>query len=89
MTQPAHLVLYRKPGCCLCEGLEEKLAAIQDPPFELERRDITTNPEWLVAFQYEVPILFRREADGRETSLGRPAPRLSTERVADWLRSHL
>ena len=89
MTPLPHLVLYSKTGCCLCEGLEAKLAQISDPAFTLERREITGNAEWETAYEYEVPILFRREADSRETRLGRPAPRLSTERVADWLRSHL
>ncbi len=35
------LILYSKPGCHLCEGLQEKLEQIQDLNFELEVRDIT------------------------------------------------
>ena len=37
MTQ---LILYSKPGCHLCEGLQEKLAQVTQFDFELEIRDI-------------------------------------------------
>ena len=52
------LILYSKPDCHLCEGLREKLEQIQSIEFELEVRDITTNPEWFEAYQYEIPVLF-------------------------------
>ncbi|HBR00445.1 MAG TPA: thioredoxin family protein, partial [Cyanobacteria bacterium UBA11691] len=37
------LILYSKPECHLCEGLQEKLEQVQNITFELEVRDITTN----------------------------------------------
>ena len=37
------LILYSKPNCHLCEGLEEKLNAITDIALEIEIRDINTN----------------------------------------------
>jgi glutaredoxin len=52
------LILYSKPGCHLCEGLQEKLEQIQNLSFELEVRDITTREDWFGAYQYEVPVLY-------------------------------
>ncbi|MEH2023792.1 glutaredoxin family protein [Nostoc sp.] len=52
------LLLYSKPGCHLCEGLQEKLEQIQNLSFELEIRDITTREDWFAAYQYEVPVLY-------------------------------
>jgi glutaredoxin len=52
------LVLYAKPGCCLCETLEDKLRQIQPSLcFSLEVRNILTNPEWFSDFQYTIPVL--------------------------------
>ncbi len=60
------LVLYAKPGCCLCETLEEKLKQIQPSlGFTLEVRNILTNPDWLSDFQYTIPVL---EIDGKTLS---------------------
>jgi hypothetical protein len=84
------LMLYSKPGCHLCEGLQEKLEQIQDPPFHLEIRDITTNPDWFDAYQYEVPVLCSvPEGTATEAMLPRPAPRLSTEQLQTFLLRHL
>ncbi|EOA21796.1 hypothetical protein CARUB_v10002260mg [Capsella rubella] len=68
------LVLYSKPGCCLCDGLKEKLnAAFSLSPGSdslhdvvLQVRDITTNPEWERAYQYEIPVLAKENSDGKE-----------------------
>lgn len=82
------LVLYSKPGCCLCDGLKEKLQAaftLSGPnsinDVELQIRDITTNPEWENAFQYEIPVLARIRSDGTEEILPRLSPRLGIERI--------
>ncbi|KAJ4851347.1 hypothetical protein Tsubulata_048221 [Turnera subulata] len=67
------LVLYSKPGCCLCEGLKEKLQAaflLSGPhsihDVDLQVRDITTNPEWERAYQYDIPVLAKVLPDGTE-----------------------
>lgn len=31
-------------------------------------RDITSNPEWESAYQYEIPVLARLRSDGTEVS---------------------
>ena len=70
------LVLYSKPGCCLCDGLKEKLQAaflLSGPDslhdVHLQVRDITTNPQWETAYQYEIPVLAKVLPDGTEVPL--------------------
>ncbi len=83
------LILYSKPGCHLCEGLEEKLQQIRITfNFDLEIRDITSCPDWFNAYQYEVPVLCRVSA-GKEELLPRPSPRASTMQVQQMLQKYL
>ncbi|KAH7373470.1 hypothetical protein KP509_17G058300 [Ceratopteris richardii] len=70
------LVLYSKPGCCLCDNLKEKLQAvlILGGPESLadvliEVRDITTNAAWETAYQYEIPVLARVNEDNSEVCM--------------------
>ncbi|KAJ1378038.1 Thioredoxin-like superfamily [Sesbania bispinosa] len=63
------LLLYSKPGCCLCDGLKEKLQAaflLSGPDSLHDIRDITSNPEWESAYQYEIPVLAKVLSDGTE-----------------------
>jgi hypothetical protein len=83
-----HLILYAKPGCHLCEGLEEKLRSLTQPLIQLEIRDITTQPEWFAAYQYEIPVLFY-VAGSTEIPIPRPSPRASTAQLAQLLQKHL
>jgi glutaredoxin len=85
------LILYSKPGCHLCEGLQEKLEQIQDLEFELEIRNITTQPDWFQAYQYEVPVLFRQSiaAPPQELPIPRPSPRLTVSQLRQFLQPHL
>jgi glutaredoxin len=62
------LILYSKPGCHLCEGLQEKLEQIQSLDFKLEVRDITTREDWFQAYQYEIPVLVLMRS--RESGVG-------------------
>ncbi|KAK8580256.1 hypothetical protein V6N12_070538 [Hibiscus sabdariffa] len=87
-SKPRKLVLYSKPGCCLCDGLKEKLHAaflLSGPDslhdVELLVRDITSNPEWEKAYQYEIPVLAKVFSDGTEELLPRLSPRLGVELV--------
>ncbi|XP_054788521.1 uncharacterized protein LOC129294300 [Prosopis cineraria] len=80
------LVLYSKPGCCLCDGLKGKLQAVfllSGPDslhdVDLQIRDITSNPEWERAYQYEIPVLTKLHTDGTEEILPRLSPRLGVE----------
>ena len=37
------LLLYSRQGCCLCEGLQERLLALEAPP-ALEVLDVDADP---------------------------------------------
>lgn len=86
------IILYSKPGCHLCEGLQEKLEQIQNLKFELEIRDITTREDWFQAYQYEVPVLFlvdRRGTEGtQELLLSRPSPRATVQQLEKMLQKY-
>ena len=82
------IILYSKPGCHLCEGLQEKLEQIQSLSFELEVRDITTCEDWFQAYQYEVPVLYQNTA-GKEQHLPRPSPRATVQQLEQMLQKYL
>lgn len=87
------LILYSKPGCHLCEGLQEKLEQIQSLPIELEVRDITSREDWFQAYQYEIPVLYfdRPDPDGASTlvPIQRPSPRASVANLERLLQRYL
>jgi glutaredoxin len=82
------LILYTKPGCHLCRGLQEKLAQITELNIELELRDITTREDWFEAYQYEVPVLSQATTSG-EKILPRPSPRISVAQLTKMLQNNL
>jgi hypothetical protein len=65
-----HLILYSKPGCHLCEGLQEKLVQIQNLDLTLDVRDITTRDDWFQAYQYEIPVLMLVRGEERGEGRG-------------------
>ncbi len=93
------LILYSKPGCHLCEGLQEKLEQIDSLKFQLEVRDITERNDWFQAYQYEVPVLFKVQPRGRnsagdaafsaEEQLPRPSPRCTAAQLEQMLQKYL
>ncbi len=74
----ARLRLLTRQGCCLCEGLEEKLRQLAVP---LELCDVDADPALQARYGLEVPVLL---ADGRE--LPRVSPRLNPEALRRWLQ---
>ncbi len=91
------LILYSKPGCHLCEGLQEKLEQVENLNCELEIRDITTREDWFLAYQYDVPVLCLsnhigtqdKESEVIEERLPRPSPRASVQQLAQMLGKYL
>ena len=84
------LILYSKPGCHLCEGLQEKLEQIQNLSFELEIRDITTREDWFTAYQYEIPVLYVvKPGDEEAQALPRPSPRANVQQLEQMLCKYL
>ncbi len=83
-----NLILYSKPGCHLCEGLQDKLEQIQGLEIVLEVRDITSRQDWFQAYQYEVPVLCRN-ISGREEPLPRLSPRLTVQQLVQMLQKYM
>jgi len=78
----AALVLLTRQGCCLCEGLEEKLRVLQIP---LELRDVDGDAVLQARSGLEVPVLLQ-PSDAGERELPRPSPRLSAQALHRWLQ---
>jgi Glutaredoxin-like domain (DUF836) len=87
------VILYSKPGCHLCEGLQEKLEQIHSIPLTLEIRDITTRPDWFQAYEYEIPVLYLQQAETQDGSeliaIPRPSPRASVAQLERLLQRYL
>ncbi|MEM6614475.1 MAG: glutaredoxin family protein [Cyanobacteria bacterium P01_C01_bin.72] len=82
------LILYSKPGCHLCEGLQSKLEQVRNLEFDLEIRDITTREDWFAAYQYEIPVLCQKMSDA-EKLLPRISPRASVVKLEQMLQTNL
>lgn len=80
------LRLYSRQGCCLCEGLQERLEAL-DPAPALEVVDVDGDPRLQARYGLEVPVLALRR-DGRLLDLPRVPPRLSGTGLQAWLVKH-
>ena len=84
-----NLILYSKPGCHLCEGLEEKLRAIQSLSLSLDIRDITQDDRAFEKYQFEIPVLYVQQDDENFVQLPRPSPRSSISQIEKMLQSYL
>ncbi|MBF2029885.1 MAG: glutaredoxin family protein [Oscillatoriales cyanobacterium C42_A2020_001] len=89
------LILYSKPGCHLCEGLQEKLEQITSLKFDLEVRDITTRDDWFQQYQYEIPVLCLDlytpspiPSSPSPIRLPRISPRASVQQVEQMLQKY-
>lgn len=82
------LILYSKQDCCLCEGLRAKLQQVKNVDFELEVREITTNPDWFDRYQYEIPVLCLLNTRQQEQELPRFSPRSPIEKLEILLQGY-
>ena len=87
-TESQPLLLYSRQGCCLCEGLEQRLRGLSlaslTPPLQLEVIDIDAadvDPSLRARYDLEVPVL----ALG-STPLPRVSPRLQGDGLYTWLQ---
>jgi len=63
------VVLYGKPGCCLCDVAESRLRAMAERrPFPLVKVDILSDPALEARFGLTIPAV---EVDGTVVSEGR------------------
>ena len=79
------MVLFTRQGCCLCEGLEERLRALEPAP-PLECVDVDRDLQLQGRYGLSVPVLAIRRPDGSLAELPRVSPRLAGSGLADWLR---
>ena len=82
------LVLYSRRGCCLCEGLEQKLKALTPPP-GLQVIDIDDDPGLQARYGIEVPVLALPRPSDEPLPLPRVSPRLSGDGLQRWLLQQL
>ncbi|MCP9774107.1 glutaredoxin family protein [Cyanobium sp. HWJ4-Hawea] len=84
------LLLFTRAGCCLCEGLEEKLRALT-PVVALSLVDVDGDPALQARYGLEVPVLAIPAPQGEVAGtrpwreLPRVPPRLMGKSLADWL----
>ncbi len=94
------LILYSKPGCHLCESLQEKLQQIikkqKFASLQLEIRDITTRQDWFNTYQLTVPVMFAAKCspdtqlDSEKMQLiPRPSPRVTVQQLEKILQKYL
>jgi hypothetical protein len=89
------LLLFTRAGCCLCEGLAERLRALE-PALPFTAVDVDHNPALQARWGLEVPVLaIIEESEGREGTdpqaarpLPRVPPRLEGERLRQWLERY-
>lgn len=84
---PMELILYSKPGCHLCEGLQEKLESVKALPLNLEVRNIMSCEEWLGAYEYEIPVLYQK-LKSKNIRLPRLSPRASVQQIEQMLQNY-
>ena len=59
MAVTNHVILYSKPGCCLCDTVKAKLAMLQrQHPFEWREINILDDPQASARFAEEIPVVF-------------------------------
>jgi glutaredoxin len=53
------VVVYSKPGCCLCEEVKAKLQRLRKThQFELREVDILQDPQAYEQFKEQIPVVF-------------------------------
>jgi glutaredoxin len=53
------VVVYSKPGCCLCDEVKEKLKRLQTShAYNLREVNILEDPEAHQKFKEEIPVVF-------------------------------
>lgn len=82
------LLLYSRQGCCLCEGLEQKLRALSPAP-PLTVVDVDDDPALQARFGLEVPVLLVSAEQAPPQPLPRVPPRLQGAQLRHWLTRHL
>ncbi len=91
------LILYSRKGCCLCEGLEERLRSLSlhdlSPKIELLVLDIDSadvSKQVREHYNLQVPVMLVEINDLTENfELPRVSPRLNGDGLFQWLQKTL
>jgi len=55
----SEVIVYSKPGCCLCDEVKEQLRKLQQTfPFEWREVSILEDPEIYEKYKEEIPVVF-------------------------------
>ena len=88
------LYLFSREGCCLCEGLEQRLRGLPlhqlEPPVQLRVVDIDavdTPKKIKILYDMQVPVILVGTNDFQEMiELPRVSPRLNNDALFQWLQ---
>nr|YP_002049350.1 ribonucleotide reductase (Class II) [Paulinella chromatophora]ACB43140.1 ribonucleotide reductase (Class II) [Paulinella chromatophora] len=81
------LILFTRPGCCLCEGLAKRLALIS-LPFSIILVNIDKSSKLKLIYNYRVPVLAQR-LNGECRELAVISPRLKGTGLMNWLTRNI
>lgn len=85
----SNLILYTRAGCCLCEGLEERLRELGLPQ-PLRLVDVDSDPALRARYGLSVPVLAVIDGEANTlTALPPVPPRLKGEPLRAWLQRHI
>ena len=58
MTAKAHVTVYSRPGCHLCEEAKATIEATRrGDEFTIEEVNIESHPDLLARYQYDIPVI--------------------------------
>jgi glutaredoxin len=76
------VVLYGRPGCCLCDDARELLERVRvEQPFQLEERDIESDEELLRSYLERIPVVTIDGVEAFELFVDEPELRQHLARV--------
>lgn len=59
MSLKNQVIVYAKPGCCLCDEVKEQLRRLeQQNDFSWEEVNILENPDAFSKFKEKIPVVF-------------------------------
>lgn len=86
----AELILYSRQGCCLCEGLEERLRELL-PPGDLRVVDVDGDPALQARYGLSVPVIAQLKPGEDQLQIAPlppVPPRLRGDALRTWLERH-
>jgi glutaredoxin len=77
----AHVIVYSRPGCHLCDDAIEAIKAARcDEAFTFAEVNIETSPELLSKYQFDIPVIMINDVEAFRH-------RVDTKKFKELLRS--